>query len=162
MNIPVGKVEEAQVHFSESQPLDKVKQLLQSGFSGYLVATTEGATGLEEGLLMLKNKEVVGAIFDALRINKQLYGVPALRSVLNLLKAGKGVFDLNVLSVQQIDLIMAFNEKIKLPKPIAVQMLSKLAPSKYNPGFVSNELAVGMQATDTKSNLLKKLGLGSI
>ncbi len=162
MNIPIGNVEEQHLSFSENNPLNKIKQLMQSGFDGYVVATIEGVSGLEEGLLLLKGKEIVGAVFDALRINKQLYGVPALRLSLNLLKARKGVFDVNRLSRQQIDLIIAFNEKIRLAKPIAMPMLSKLLPPKYKPAIVSKELAVDLGVSETKYKLFKRLGLGSI
>lgn len=162
MNIPIGNVEEEHLSFSESNPLNKINHLMQSGFDGYVVATIEGISGLEEGLLLLKGKEIVGAVFDALRINKQLYGVPALRLSLNLLKARKGVFDVNRLSRQQIDLIIAFNEKIRLAKPITMPMLPKLLPSKYKPDIVSKELAVDLGVSETKYKLLKRLGLGSI
>jgi len=54
MNIPIGKIEEAQIRFSDKKPLEKTTELMQSGFDGYLVATIEGVSGLEEGLLMVK------------------------------------------------------------------------------------------------------------
>ena len=162
MNIPLGKIEEKQLLFSEDQPFLKLKQLLKSGFSGYLVATIEGISGLEEGLVMLRESEIVGAVFDALRIKKQVYGVKGLRLSLNLLKAKKGVFDVNKLSRQQIDLIMAFNDKIGLPKTVNAATLAKLEPAAYRSELVSKELAVDLGAKETKYNLLKKLGLGSI
>ena len=162
MNIPVGRVEEKHLRFSDTDPFDKLKQLMESEFDGYLVATVEGISGMEEGLLMLRKKLIVGAVFDALRLNKQLYGVEALRLTFNLLKAKKGIFDVNKLSKQQIDLIMAFNEKMRLAKEVDKSMLSKLKPSSYRESLVSKELAVDFNAPDTKHNLLKKLGLGSI
>ncbi len=162
MNIPVGRVEQEHVSFSEAEPFAKLEQLLKSGFNGYLVATIEGISGLEEGLLMMRESLVVGAVFDALRVKKQVYGVPALRLVFNLLKAQKGVFDLSMLSKQQIDLIMAFNEKIKLPKPIDLDALKRLKPASYRAEVVSKELAVDLGSKDTRYNLLKQFGLGSI
>jgi len=162
MNIPVGKIEEQHVKFSEKEPFSRVRALLQSGFDGYLVATVEGVSGLEEGLVLLRGNEIVGSVFDALRINKQFYGASALRLVFNLLKSKRGIFDINALSRQQIDLIIAFNEKIRLPKPVGQGMLSKLEPTAYSPDFVSTELAVDLDASDSRYNLLKKLGLGSI
>jgi len=72
MNIPIGTVKEEHVSFSEEEPFDKLKQLIESGFSGYMAATIEGVSGLEEGVLMINNREIVGAVFDALRLNKQL------------------------------------------------------------------------------------------
>jgi len=162
MNIPIGSIQEKHVSFSESAPFEKVKQLMQSGFDGYIVATIEGISGLEEGLILIKQNQAVGAFFDALRVNKQLYGVSALRLVLNLLKAKRGVFDVNRLSKQQIDLILAFNEKISLPRTLDLSMLSKLEPTGYRADIVSKELAVDLEAKDTKYNILRKLGLSSI
>lgn len=162
MNIPIGKVETEQKSFVEEKPFDKLKAMVNSGSSGYIVATIEGTTGLEEGLLMVREKEVVGAIFNSLRVNRQLYGVQALRLVLNLFKAKKGVFDVNGLSKQQIDLIIAFNEKVHLSKTIDLALLSKLEPETYRKDLVSEELALDLTAEDTKHNLLKRMGLGSI
>ncbi len=162
MNIPIGKIEAQHVSFSESAPYEKISQLMKSRFNGYVVATAEGVSGLEEGLLMINNAVIIGAVFDGLRVNKQLYGVSALRLVLNLLKANQGVFDVNRLSKQQIDLIMAFNEKIKLLKIVDNATLSKLQPKAYNPAVVSKELMVEEGSSKSKNNLLNKFGLGSI
>lgn len=161
MNIPIGSIETAQVPFSEEEPFQKLQGLLESGFNGYLVATAEGFSGMEEGLLMVRGSAIVGAIFDALRLDKQLYGLSALRLVLNLLRAENGVYDVNKLSSQQIDLIIAFNEKVKLPKPIEASVLSKLRPPAYSTELVSRALSVRRES-DSKANLLSKLGLGSI
>jgi len=162
MNIPIGAVEKEHLDFAETAPFSLLKQLMGKGFNGYIVATIEGITGLEEGLLMIRENVVVGAVFDALRVNKQTYGVPAIRLVFNLLKAKKGVFDVNKLSKQQIDLIMAFNEKIKLAKDINVSMISKLEPAAYRPEVVSKELALDLKSKDNKYHILKRFGLGSI
>ena len=162
MNIPIGEVEAQHIPFSESEPFSKIAELMKSGFNGYIVATAEGVSGLEEGLLMIRDAAIIGAVFDALRVNKQFHGVSALRLVLNLLKAKKGVYDLNKLSKQQIDLIMAFNEKIKLLKIVDAAILSKLQPKAYNAEIVSKELVIEAGPAESKSNILKKFGLGSI
>jgi hypothetical protein len=162
MNIPVGEVKLQRKPFSESSPFEAIVGLLKNGFDGYIVATIEGASGLEEGLLLLRGREIIGAVFEALRINKQLSGVESLRLVLNLLKAKKGVFDVNALSRQQIDLIIAFNEKLVLPKPLGESLLLKLEPSSYQPELVSKALEIELEAMDSRHGLLKKIGLGSI
>jgi len=162
MNIPVGKVEESQVSFAEKPPFARIRQLLQSGFEGYMAATIEGASGLEESIILLRGKEIVAAVFDAIRMNKQFYGIDGLKLALNLLKSQKGVFDLCRLSKQQIDLIIAFNEKVALPKPVDAGTLSKLEPAGYSSELVSKELAVDLGASDSKASLLKRLGLSSI
>ncbi len=83
MNIPIGQAVEQCVSFSETEPFGKINGLMQSGFEGYVVATVEGISGLEEGLLMIKGNEVVGAVFDALRLTPlsvhHAYGIPAFK-----------------------------------------------------------------------------------
>ena len=162
MNIPVGEVVEQHKPFSEIAPFKRLEKLLDSDFDGYFVATIEGISGLEEGLLLIKEKKILGAVFDPLRINKQVYGPIALRLVFNLLKAKKGVFDLNKLSRQQIDLIIAFNDRITLLKPVEKQLLSKLEPGSYQGALVSKILELEIKSSSSRHNLLKKLGLGSI
>ena len=162
MNIPVGEVVEQHKNFTEIAPFEKLKQILDSDFDGYFVAVIEGISGLEEGLLLIKEKKIVGAVFDSLRLNKQVYGPLALRLVFNLLKAKKGVFDLNKLSRQQIDLIIAFNDRITLLKPVEKQLLSKLEPNSYQEALVSKILELELESSASRHNLLKKLGLGSI
>ncbi|MFA4855009.1 MAG: DUF2226 domain-containing protein [archaeon] len=162
MNIPVGTIEEQRKAFSESNPFEKLAGLLRTGFDGYLIATIEGVSGLEEGLLLIRDKEITGAVFEALRINKQLFGPEALRLVFNLLRAKKGVFDVNRLSRQQIDLIIAFNEKLVLSKPLDESLLLKLEPSSYQPALVSKAFEIELESTDSRHGLLEKMGLGSI
>jgi len=162
MNIPIGEVVEQHKSFSEIAPFERLEKILDSDFDGYFVATIEGISGLEEGLLLVKEKKIVGAVFDSLRLNKQVYGPLALRLVFNLFKARKGVFDLNKLSRQQIDLIIAFNDSITLLKPVEKQLLSKLEPDSYQEALVSKILELELESSASKHNLLKKLGLGSI
>jgi len=162
MNIPVGTIEEQRTAFSKSNPFEKLAGLLKIGFDGYLIATVEGASGLEEGLLLIRGEEITGAVFEALRVNKQLFGTEALRLVFNLLMARKGIFDVNRLSRQQIDLIIAFNEKLVLSKPLGESLLLKLEPSSYQPALVSKALEIELESTDSRHGLLKKIGLGSI
>lgn len=162
MNIPVGTIEEQRKPFFEANPFEKLAGLLKAGFDGYLIATIEGVSGLEEGLLLIRGHEITGAVFEALRINKQLFGSEALRLVFNLLKAKKGVFDVNRLGRQQIDLIIAFNEKLVLSKPLDSALLLKLEPSFYQPALVSKVLEIELESTNSRHGLLKKIGLGSI
>ncbi len=162
MNIPVGTVVEQHKSFSEIVPFKRLEKILESDFNGYFVATIEGISGLEEGLLLIKEKNIVGAVFDSLRLNKQVYGLLALRLMFNLLKAKKGLFDLNSLSKQQIDLIIAFNDCITLSKPVEKQLLSKLEPTSYQENLVSKILELELESSASRHNLLKKLGLGSI
>ncbi len=162
MNIPIGEVVEQHKSFSEIQPFKRLEKLLDSDFNGYFVAAIEGISGLEEGLLLIKEKKIVGAVFVSLRINKQVYGPLALRLVFNLLNSKKGVFDLNKLSRQQIDLIIAFNDRITLEKPVEKQLLLKLGSGSYQGALVSKILELEFESSASKHNLLKKLGLGSI
>ncbi len=162
MNIPVGNIVEKRVSFEKTAADKKVTQLLNSNFSGYMVATAEGITGIEEAILLILGREIIGAVFEAISINKTFYGLQGLRLSLNLLKAKKGVFDVNALTKQQIDLIIAFNEKIALLHPVGIDIFLKLLPAVYRPGTVLELLKADLSKTEQREKILKRFGLGSI
>lgn len=162
MNIPTGELVEKRVSFEKAAADKKLNQLLNSSFNGYLVATAEGITGIEEAILLLRENEIIGAIFEAISLNKTFYGVEGLRLCLNLLKAKKGVFDVNALTKQQIDLIIAFNDKIELPHAVGIDTFLKLLPATYR-GMIVNSLVKGeLEGTEEREKILKRFGLGSI
>ncbi len=162
MNIPVGKVVEKRQSFEETAPYEMVMALLKAGFNGYVVATIEGPTGIEEALFLIRGKEITGAIFEAGRSSKIFYGLEALQLGLNLLRAEKGVFDVNALTIQQIDLIVAFNDKLELRKPVNKDVFAKLLPSSYHPDATLRKLKDWLPEAESKENVLKRFGLGSI
>ena len=47
MNIPVGTLKEENVSLKEVNLVQKLSSLLQEGFTGYLVLTVEGRSGIE-------------------------------------------------------------------------------------------------------------------
>lgn len=162
MNIPVGKLVEKRVSFEETMPAEKVPGLMDKGFSGYIAATVEGGSGLEEALLLFREGEAVGACFEAITAGERFFGIAGLRLCLNLLAAGKGVFDVNSLTRQQVDLIIAFNDKVALKKPLERKTFSKLLPASYSPEIVSRVLKGVSGEKDAREKALKRFGLGSI
>ncbi|MCX6799271.1 MAG: hypothetical protein NTW59_04220 [Candidatus Diapherotrites archaeon] len=162
MNIPVGELLDKHVSFQEVSPLAKAGELLKSGFTGYLVMTTEGAAGMEEAILLLRENEVVGALFESLKFGKQFFGMQGLCLALNTGRAKQGVFDVSRLSRQQVDLIIAFNEKIQLPKPLNMQLLQRMMASGYSAELVQQSLGAGAAEEAPRAAVLGKFGLGSI
>src|SRR3989344_7521386 len=63
LNFPVG---DAVVHLAPLSQFDaeRVFELQKQKFSGYLVATIEGASGVEEGLLFLLEGKVVACAYS--------------------------------------------------------------------------------------------------
>jgi len=162
MNLPVGEAVARMVSFDESRADERIAQLLNAGFSGYVVATAEGLAGIEEAVLLIRGNAVIGAIFEAVKSGAIFFGLDALRLSLNLLKAKKGVFDVNALSSQQIDLIIAFNEKVQLLQPVDMQTFGRLLPAEYRPQLVHDVLHGSQGPADDKEKVLKRFGLGSI
>jgi len=162
MNLPVGDVVEKRVPFDKAAPDEKVSELLGKGFNGYFVATAQGAAGMEEGLLIIRNREIVGAIFEAMAFGKVSFGIIALKLALNAIRAEKGVFDASVLSKQQIDLIIAFNDKVELRKPVDKAMFSRLLPASYRKEVALGAIKGALPESDPRESVLKRFGLGSI
>ena len=162
MNIPAGNIVEGNISFEDSAPNEKVVQLLGQAFEGYVVATTEGAAGIEEALFLLKDSEIVGVVFESIKFGKVVYGISALKLSLNLLRAKKGVFDVVGLSKQQIDLAVAFNDKIELKKHLDAALFSNLLPSAYRIDVVLNQFGDETRQTTSKETVLKRFGLDSI
>ena len=162
MNIPAGEVLEKRVSFQGTDFQQKFSELMKGGFNGYAALTIGGASGIEEGFLVFRESEIVGALFEATKLGKQFFGLAALRLALNVLRAKHGVFDINRLSRQQVDLIIAFNEKIQLPKPVTAQMMPKLLVGEYSGELVNRALSLSQGSEVSREAVLSKFGLGSI
>lgn len=163
MNVPVGDVLEPGLSLKEQKLDKKFSEILKdNSFTGYVILTTEGRTGIEEGMALIKSGLVIGSIYEHLKFGKSNYGEPALEEMLNSGLADFGVMDIGSLSKQQVDLIIAFNEKIELKTPLSWKELSKMMPKEYNAKVA--EKAVGSETIkkESKFDVFKKLGLGGV
>ncbi len=152
MNLPAGKTIENRKKLSETNILEILTNLFKETFTGYLVITTEGKNGISEGLLLFQKGSLKGAIFQNINEEKDVLGEEALTKILNSFASQQGIIDVNELSKQQAELVIAFEEKMQLSKEYSLQELKRKIPKKY-------EQASEETKEETKLDILKKLGL---
>ncbi|MAG22257.1 MAG: hypothetical protein CL943_03050 [Candidatus Diapherotrites archaeon] len=162
MNIPIGTLVEENISLKGTDIKQKISTLLEQGFTGYLVLTVEGRSGIEEGLLLLKNGLAVGAIYEYVKFAKSFYGDHAFEQLFNSSLAEFGVMDIGSLSKQQVELIIAFNEKIEFKKALEPKELEKLVPKKFDADVAEKALGKKFKKKESKFDVFKKLGLGGV
>lgn len=161
LNFPVGDLVQKLVPVSDFG-LNRVLELQKGAFSGYAVATIEGVTGIEEGVLFFLDGKVVGSAYTLDNADIVSFGNVALPLFFNCLAAPFGVVDVVSLSRQQIELILALEEKIQAEE--SRQGLRSLWNSKYDSSKVSKLLPSksGRSEGQPKTELIESLGIGDI
>ncbi|MBS3061837.1 MAG: hypothetical protein J4215_04625 [Candidatus Diapherotrites archaeon] len=162
LNFPVG---DAVVHLAPLSQFDaeRVFELQKQKFSGYLVATIEGASGVEEGLLFLLEGKVVACAYSLDAFDIISYAQTGLQLFFNALAAPNGIVDVYGLSRQQVELILALEEKIGVEDPgsglrslvakrYSAELVQKLIPKESRPAA----------ADSRKFEVLKKIELGEL
>ena len=162
MNIPIGTLVEENVSLKDFKLDKKLLSLMNEGFTGYVVLISEGRSGMEEGLALIENGLLVGAIYEYIKFGKSFYGDHAMEQLLNSGLAEFGVMDVGSLSKQQVELIIAFNEKIELGKKLESKELQKMLPKQYNAKIVEKALGGELKKKESKFDVFKKLGLGGV
>ncbi len=162
MNLPVGEVKEEGLHLSEFNARAKVEALAESSFSGYVAATIEGYAGLEEGVLLFKKGQMVASAYEYLKYGITVFGDAALPQFFNALAAKFGAVDVVALTAQQADLITAFNDKMRLTGSFGSKDVPRLVAKAYTPEYARQVLSEVLRAGETKQEILKRLGLGSL
>ena len=148
MNFPVG-----QVKMKGDVPFDLVsvyQKLSQEVFSGYIIQSVRG-NFIEEGVLFFRSGEAMGCVVECLPAQALLKGEEAFSFFLNQTK-GTGFFQCVELTRSQVDLVVAFDEKILFNK-IALKDLPKMIPSAFLPRFVKSL---------SKKDALDSYGLGDL
>lgn len=131
MNFPVGVIlakGSLPVEFS-----DLVQQLANKKFNGYIVQSVSGSL-IEEGVLFFREGELTGCFVECLGAKKIMRGDEASSFFFNQTK-GKGFFHVIELAKSQVDLIIAFDEKLLFSSKIALKDIPKLIPSTFEPRF---------------------------
>ncbi|MFH0715001.1 MAG: hypothetical protein V1847_04300 [Candidatus Diapherotrites archaeon] len=162
MNLPSGNFVFQAIAVKESKaPLAK---LFQNNFSGYVAVTFEGFDGVEEGVLLFKNGLGVACAHSFLKYDSALQGNMALANWVNGFAAGYGVMDAVQLTPLQVDMSIAFDERLKLSAPMNDKALAKLWPQKFNPVLAQSALkeAKPKIVSHSKDDLLKKFGFAGI
>jgi len=158
LNFPVGETVESLVELARFGA-DRVLELQARKFSGYVVVTLDGVSGIEEGLLFLMDGRVVGCAYSLDAAELAVYGRNALALFFNGLAARHGIVDLCGLSRQQLELILALEEKIACDEPLGGMRSLKVAA--YSPEPVRKLLphGAGSQKKYTKNDLFKRIEL---
>ncbi|VVB74925.1 Uncharacterised protein [uncultured archaeon] len=148
MNFPVGTV----VSKGET-PYDfvsKAQELAEKSFNGYIVQAVCGHL-VEEGVIFFREGEMIGCVVECLAADKTLKGNEAREYFFNEVK-GMGFYHCIELTRSQVDLVMAFDEKI-LGDKINLKELAKLIPSAFTPKF---------ERTSAQKSALEVYGLGDL
>ena len=158
MEFPAGEVLEESIKINEINIEQVLKELIEQKFSGYLVVTIYGYTGIEEGLILFRDGITIGSFYEYNQINTVIEGDNALLESLNALKAKYGIMDINALSKQQAELIVTFKDAIKT-KERSLQELKKMLPQKYSTDYSKKVLRETSETEKSRYEVMKALGL---
>lgn len=165
MNLPVSDIVMLGKKTMELDYKKEIGVLMDKQFTGYFVVTVDGFDGIEEGVLVLRNGLAYACIYEILNYGATVFGDAAAKHVFNAFVNPKGIIDVCGLSNQQVDLIGAFNDKLKFQKPLAKKDLSRLFASKHNSEFskeILSEIVSAQEKEAPKESVLKRFGLGSL
>lgn len=162
MNLPVGSLIKEGVKLSDVNFSNIASTLMSESFSGYIIITIEGYSGIEEGMVLFRKGELIGSIFDYTKFEVTVYGDAAAEQVFNASKAKHGIFDICSLNTQQVDLITAFNEKVNVENQINAKNLNRMIPSTYDAKYAKKVLVDALKKEESKYEIFKKLGLSDI
>lgn len=162
MNLPVGAAKESGVKLVKESFFQKLKELMNQDFTGYLVLTIEGYKGMEEAIFFFKKSAFVGSMYEYNNYSETLYGEESLKHIFNAAAAEQGVFDIYNLTSQQLDLITAFNEKILFKETIKQDKLDSYKVNSFEIVHAKRVLDKKVSSNESKMDILKKFGLGKI
>ncbi|GEM_PF-884546 len=162
LNLPVGTVLHQLVALKTIDFKKFVLELMDTAFTGYVVVTAEGYVGIEEGVFIFKGGALSGAIYEYTNFDIPLFGDTALQQCFNAAAAEFAVMDVCELSKQQVELIIAFNERILLPQKILQQEAAKLFKKSYDFHFAEKALKELVKKEESKYDVFKKIGLPDI
>lgn len=162
LNYPVGETVEEGLELAKIEKLSFLNKFFVPSFSGYIAVTIEGFSGIEEGVLFFREGTASGAAFCYDNFDIAVFGDVALESFFNSLAAQKGVIDVFRLSRQQIDLILALDERTSVNLPLTKIGIEKKIRKKYDSSFAQAAVKGLEQVITPSSDLLKKIGLGEM
>jgi len=140
--------------------------LIEEKFSGYVALAIEGFDGIEESTLLFKKGFGVACVFEYLRFDITVISDLALSHCLNAAGADFGIIDVVQLSELQVDMSIAFDEKIKLSTALDRKVLDKFNIGKFDASFAQKTLreAIDLKtpSESSKKELFKKFGLGQM
>jgi hypothetical protein len=162
MNFPVGKITEEEIKVNEFDWKKKLNEFEAMHFDGFVVVTIEGVNGIEEGVLFFQKGNAIGSFYEFTKFGLPVKGIKALPMFFNALNAKYGVGEIHKLSVQQLELILAFNEEIKFEKPKNNRDLSKMFSGKFSSIYAKETLSEVLKSIESKSEVFKRIGLTNL
>jgi hypothetical protein len=81
---------------------------------------------------------------------------------LNAMASQKGIMDAIKLTKQQVDLVVALDERTALQKTVFPETIEKKIPPAYNPVFAQRALRGLERVITPASDIMKKIGLGEL
>lgn len=156
MNVPTGEPIERGRKVTKINSRDYVKSLMEKEFTGYSAITIHGETGLEEGIVIYQNGEIVASDYSYFRYNKQYRAKEGLDRAFNALNSRSGVLDTYKLSSHQLQLVITLNDECTLGEPINQENLD--IPSMFRREY-EEQLIEEETEEMTREQLMKKYGL---
>lgn len=160
MNFPTGTLRLTGKTPKQWDPKQELDALAQQNFSGYVVETLFNGQNMDECALLFRLGQGIGAVYELHASNQSISGDAALGLIGNAFATEAGMLDIMELSTQQVDLITAFNAKLKLSKPISRGQFRALVKDNFDASVLPK--SGDAISTDSKESLFKKFGLAGI
>jgi len=160
MNIPTGERVAENISVAKVDVRKVISDLESKKFSGYISVTNNNGFGFEDGVLLLKQGNVIGSVHAFLSFDKSIYGDESAALFFNSFASKFGCFDVFKLTSEQMELIITFNDKI-LFKSQNNQKLFDNYVKEYKTSLVERYIDKSSGGKD-KYGLLKEIGLGNI
>lgn len=159
MNIASGTPVQKGVTLSDVNPKEHVVKLMREKFNGYTCVTIKGKNGVEEGVLVFHDGNIVSSDYEYYRYNKRYTAEEGLIRTLNAFLASKGVVDSFSLSPYQVQLIMTLNDDCNLKNEI-MSASSIPFPNAFSYSYEDALMETKRETKEyAKDVLLKKYGL---
>lgn len=163
MKLPSGNIVEAGISLQGLDFKQRLLRLMEENFSGYLVLQIEGFDGLEEGLFLFKNGEIQGALYEYLKFDMTIVGDVALSHCINAAGASVGVVDIVGLGAYQVDMAIAFDQKIELTQKVDKRNLNSVVIKGFTGDLAKSTLQAAIKRGESnKNDLFKKFGLENV
>lgn len=163
MNITSGTPMEKGTSLGDIRPKEYMAKLMEKKFNGYACVTIRGRTGIEEGVILFHNGNIVSCDYEYYKYNARFVAEEALARNLNAFIAPKGVLDSFSLSSYQIQLVMTLNEDCNLKSDIISPSMLQF-PEAFSYSF-EEALAGPVKKEDRgveRNVLLKRYGLSKM
>lgn len=162
LNLPVGEVISKGMNLREIDARKLLDGFYEKEFSGYLIITLEGFDGVEEGVVIFKEGSLTAAVYEYDLYGVTVFGDAAVNHFFNALAAQYIVGDVVSLSNQQVDLIIAFNEKSKLNRSVSKADIPKLMQRLFSTAPAKSVLGQYVKKEESKRDIFKKFGLAGL